>query len=275
MKTIPTLIFYLILSLSSFSQSKIDNNDTTKSVLFKSPKPDKFCGIWQNCTDSENQIKIYPAEHNSYLLILTKQVIDESDSTYFFTRKSCMIREKDELMFTSGPFQGYGTDGYFIKNGKDIFYYDWLLNQYMGEDSLKYLYKKTSNLPNNWCVLPEDRIGEEGIVTKNKRYLITKINNVEKTLDDEALEDFWSIQFGEYEQEIRIPISRIQDFPYLYSLFTSNSLNPSKLVGEIIKITFPLNGYIPGTCYQGMENWVLERTCFPLLIEEVEGIKGK
>lgn len=217
-------------------------NKTIQSQIFQS-------GVYTNIYIKSQKMTFYSLNGIHYIVATERFVEDENGKKVKSKSTSGMHRSKHILNYTSGPFALYGEDGYFFKkNGKD-YYFDELMYIYEGsgkKDSLKYVYVKTSTLPQNWEINPEDRIGEIGVVNKEILYKIIKVESVK--LISTPL-------YGNcvYIKGIGNPLEGIDEFIMQYNMFTEFSIskiintNLNDLTGKIIQLYFNWeSGFLPG-----------------------------
>lgn len=273
------IILFSLLVTSSYSQKAIKSNVEFPSRVITSFESDEYCGVYQNQYNSRSKLTVYPAGEDTYLVIKTidydfgypKEPGDDS----IYRKLECMVREKDELMFNSASFEEYGKEDYYIRDGQQLFYFEWLVYVWAGGDSIDFVHKKIENLPLDWSISAEERSGEEGVIDERNRYLITKIVNVEKDLDSENGEEHWTFEFSDYGLKFRVPLSRMHIFPYLYSLCQMHNFDPSKLEEELVKITFPLDGGSMYNIFYGIEEWLPYNVPIHLRFDKVYGLKAK
>jgi hypothetical protein len=141
-------------------------------------------GVYLDAATSINKMVFYTTNGKNYLVYKDYSYRSGDGSLQEGVSRTGMVRSSKFLNYTCGPFSSYCADGYFFKKNNQDYYFDELDAIYNGynknntEDSLIYLYKKVANLPSNWELLPEKRIGEFGVINKESIYLIIQLKEI-------------------------------------------------------------------------------------------------
>lgn len=141
-------------------------------------------GVYLDAATSVNKKVFYTTNGKNYLVYQDYSYQSADETLLEGVSRKGMVRSNKFLNYTCGPFASYCEDGYFFRKNNQDYYFDELEAIYNGydinnpKDSLIYLYKKVSNLPSNWELLPEKRIGEFGVVNKESIYLIIKLKEI-------------------------------------------------------------------------------------------------
>jgi len=214
-----TLYVVFFLSSSSF----------VKSQTFPS-------GIYTDVAGSDRNLIFYTVNGINYVI--------QKDYDYYTddivireTLTHGLVRNDLEMNYTCGPFSSYCRDGYFFtKNGKS-YYYDELLFAYEALDSLNYLYVKIDELPENWTLNTEDRVGERGIINEEIIYEITKITEIKKINSPKCPDCIYIEGYQPYVMETNKYLIKETDLNKL-ELAKSPNFELSYLLGKTVQMYF-------------------------------------
>jgi hypothetical protein len=142
-------------------------------------------GIYTDLGGSEKNLIFYSINGINYVI--------QKDYDFYYddivireTLTHGLMRNGEEMNYTCGPFASHCKDGYFFEKDGESYYYDELLSAYESNisedplDTLNYLYVKVAELPKNWALTPDDRIGELGVINESIIYDISVVKNIGK-----------------------------------------------------------------------------------------------
>jgi hypothetical protein len=212
-------------------------------------------GIYTDVANSEKNLIFYSVNGINYVIQKDYDLYYD-DMVIRETLTHGLVRNKKEMNYTCGPFASYCRDGYFFEQNGKKYYYDELLAAYEANpsedplDTLNYLYIKVAELPKNWTLKPEDRIGEFGVINESILYDITIIRNIEKINTSELPNSIIIECDIAYENETKKYIIKETDF-FNLPITKSTNFSIENLVGKTVQLYFQWeHGRIPGV-YSG------------------------
>ena len=162
-------------------------------------------GIYTDLGGSEKNLIFYSVNGINYVI--------QKDYDFYYddmvireTLTHGLMRNGEEMNYTCGPFASYCKDGYFFEKDGESYYYDELLSAYEANisedplDTLNYLYVKVAELPKNWALTPDDRIGELGVINESIIYDISVVKTA--IINSESLNEFF-LWNDEVERDIK------------------------------------------------------------------------
>jgi hypothetical protein len=143
-------------------------------------------GVYSSIGKEDKKIVFYSTNGVNY--VVAKDYIYEFEDGIKIkeTLTQGLVKKGMEMNHVYGPFATFGREGYFYSNNGNSYYYDELLSAYESNisedpsDTLNYVYVKIAELPVNWQLKPENRLGELGVVNESILYEISQIDKVEK-----------------------------------------------------------------------------------------------
>jgi hypothetical protein len=208
-------------------------------------------GIYTDLGGSEKNLIFYSVNGINYVI--------QKDYDFYYddmvireTLTHGLVRNDEEMNYTCGPFASYCKDGYFFEKDGESYYYDELLSAYEANisedplDTLNYLYVKIAELPKNWALTPDDRIGELGVINESIIYDISVIKNIEKINTTNCPDCIYIECDIAYESETKKFILKETDF-YSMELTKSAGFQIENLVGKTVQLFFKWeHGRLPG-----------------------------
>ena len=208
-------------------------------------------GIYTDLGGSEKNLIFYSVNGINYVI--------QKDYDFYYddmvireTLTHGLMRNGEEMNYTCGPFASYCKDGYFFEKDGESYYYDELLSAYESNisedalDTLNYLYVKIAELPKNWALTPDDRIGELGVINESIIYDISVVKNIEKINTTNCPDCIYIECDIAYQSETKKFILKETDF-YSLELTKSAGFQIENLVGKTVQLFFKWeHGRLPG-----------------------------
>lgn len=208
-------------------------------------------GVYEDIHGSGRVIELYSSDGTHYFMKQKGFYSDFEDSLVAHTTLTGLVREGEELMYLSGPFVAYGREGYFYDQFNTSYYFDELNFAYRGygaRDSLLYVYKRKGDLPADWGIAPNDRVGECGLYNNQIVYLIAEVVSIDGVQDPnykgKLLLKIRSLVDSEYYTEcVVVDEERLEQF----EPFKGKTITTSDIIGNIYQFVFVLDdGFYPG-----------------------------
>jgi len=208
-------------------------------------------GIYTDLGCSEKNLIFYSINGINYVI--------QKDYDFYYddivireTLTHGLMRNGEEMNYTCGPFASHCKDGYFFEKDGESYYYDELLSAYESNisedplDTLNYLYVKVAELPKNWALTPDDRIGELGVINESIIYDISVVKNIGKINTTNCPDCIYIECDIAYESETKKFILKETDF-YSLELTKSAGFQIENLVGKTVQLFFKWeHGRLPG-----------------------------
>jgi len=208
-------------------------------------------GVYTDLANSEKNLLFYSVNGINYVIQKDYDLYYD-DMVIRETLTHGLVRNGQEMNYTCGPFASYCRDGYFFEKNGNNYYYDELLAAYEANptedplDTLNYLYIKVAELPKNWTLTPEDRIGEFGVINESILYDITIIRNIEKINTPEIPNSIIIECDIAYENETKKYIMKETDF-FNLGITKIAGFKIDELKGKTVQIFFQWeHGSLPG-----------------------------